>query len=181
MCFTNQEMKPRKENIFLSSVNGEIDNIFLQLRKADRIIYHEINCLEVSKVNDLKNQSLPLIDATSLKTSIDRMSLDPLWWDEHIIYMLNDRSNNLFRLIEEYNEYLKSRQIAQSNQNYTELRQVDNRLTVAIRRLGAMFYHFNSHLNSILVWLEKTTIQASQPEFGAKCDREYLENLIANS
>lgn len=178
MCFTNQRIKPIQENIFLSSLTMEIDSIFIQLRKADKIIFQEINWLEKSPINRLKNQSLPLIDGKSLKTSISQLSPHQLLWDEHIIYMLENEGNNLFKLIDEYNEYLNLRQIVQDRQDYTELRRVDNQLAVAIRRLGAMFYHLNSHVNLIIVLLGSATIKAEKEVLKVKNGQEYLNNRI---
>lgn len=168
MCFTNQQMKPIEENILLSSLTMEIDSIFIQLRKADQIISNEIKGLEGSQINPSKNQSLVAINGKSLKTSLFQMSPHPLLCDEHIIYMLENEGNNLFALIDEYNDYLKCRQIVQDKQDYAELRRVDNQLAVAIRRLGAMFYHLNSHVNLIMVLQGSATIEAEKQLIGAK-------------
>ncbi|WP_254013208.1 hypothetical protein [Limnofasciculus baicalensis] len=176
MCFTNQQMKPIEENILLSSLTMEIDSIFIQLRKADKIIFNEINCLERSSINRLKSQSLSLVDGKRLKTSIYQMYPHRLLWDEHIIYMLENEGNNLFKLIDEYNEYLNLRQIVQDRQDYTELIQVDNQLAVATRRLGAMFYHLNSHVNLIIVLLGSATIEVEKQQVGVKNGQEYFNN-----
>ena len=181
MYFTNQQMKPIEENILLSSLTIEIDSIFIQLRKADKIIFNEINCLERSPINRLKKQSLSLIDGKSLKTSISQMSPHRLLWDEHIIYMLENEGNNLFKLIDEYNDYLNLRQIIQDRQDYRELMRVDNQLAVAIRLLGAMFYHLNSHINLIIVLHGSATIEAEKNLVGVKNGQEYLNTLIANA
>ncbi len=137
----------REETILLSSLTAEVDTIFLQLRKAHKIINRELGSIERQGIKGTNKAALTQINEEGLKKIIAKL---PSWHfteDEHVVYMLEDRQDNIFKLIREYNEHLERRNDEIANQNLALLRDADEHIIYYIQRLGAMIYHLNIHLN----------------------------------
>jgi hypothetical protein len=130
----------KESQVLLSYLIFEVDNIFFNLRKADKLIRRELNLLK-------------------LKVIIENTPPQYLLMDEHIAYMLQDDDNSLFKLIRDYNSYLDIRNNEQEDNNYTGLIALDEKLVHHIRYLGAMTYHLNIHLNLLTVLLKNASIQ----------------------
>lgn len=112
MTMVYRETKKKEENLFFSSLTLEVDDLFYNLRKADKIIHRELNLLSQQKLDLLEKTSLtPLtpLNEQRLKGIIDKMPRQYLLADEYIIYMLENEENSLFKLIRGYNEYLAKR------------------------------------------------------------------------
>jgi Mg2+ and Co2+ transporter CorA len=137
----------REEKILLSSLATEVDTIFLQLRKAHKIINRELGSIDRQGMRGANKAALIPIDEEELRKIIAKL---PSWHfteDKHIVYMLEDRQDNIFKLIREYNEYLDRRNDEIVNQHPARLRDADEQIIYYIQRLGAMIYHLNIHLN----------------------------------
>ena len=144
--------------VLLSYLIFEVDNIFFNLRKADKLVRRELNLLKQKKFCLLKQTLIPPINEGKLKAIIENMPPQYLLMDEHIAYMLKDDDNSLFKLIREYNSYLDIRNNEQDDKNYTELIALDEKLVHHIRYLGAMMYHLNIHLKLLTVLLKNASI-----------------------
>ena len=144
--------------VLLSYLIFEVDNIFFNLRKADKLIRRELNLLKQKNFCLLKQTLITPINEGKLKAIIENMPPQYLLMDEHIAYMLKDDDNSLFKLIREYNSYLDIRNNEQDDKNYTELIALDEKLVHHIRYLGAMMYHLNIHLNLLTVLLKNASI-----------------------
>jgi len=144
--------------VLLSYLIFEVDNIFFNLRKADKLIRRELNLLKQKNFCSLKQTLITPINEGKLKAIIENMPPQYLLMDEHIAYMLKDDDNSLFKLIREYNSYLDIRNNEQDDKNYTELIALDEKLVHHIRYLGAMMYHLNIHLNLLTVLLKNASI-----------------------
>ena len=144
--------------VLLSYLIFEVDNIFFNLRKADKLVRRELNLLKQKKFCLLKQTLIPPINEGKLKAIIENMPPQYLLMDEHIAYMLKDDDNSLFKLIRDYNSYLDIRNNEQDDENYTELIALDEKLVHHIRYLGAMMYHLNIHLNLLTVLLKNASI-----------------------
>jgi len=144
--------------VLLSYLIFEVDNIFFNLRKADKLVRRELNLLKQKNFCLLKQTLITPINEGKLKAIIENMPPQYLLMDEHIAYMLKDDDNSLFKLIREYNSYLDIRNNEQDDKNYTELIALDEKLVHHIRYLGAMMYHLNIHLNLLTVLLKNASI-----------------------
>jgi len=158
MLQTPTEQK-KECKVLLSYLIFEVDNIFFNLRKADKLIRRELNLLKQNNFCSLKQTLIPPINEGKLKAIIENMPPQYLLMDEHIAYMLKDDANSLFKLIRDYNSYLDTRKDEQEDNNYTELITLDEKLVHHIRYLGAMTYHLNIHLNLLTVLLKNASIQ----------------------
>lgn len=147
MCFAKKEISKNEENVLLSSLIVEVDTIFFKLRKADKVIRHELYWLNSTTLSDFKTLSLSSINWERFKKILYKIPPHHLLVDEYIIYMLDDETNSLFNLIGKYNSYLEQRKKAWEKKEHTELLKIDDKLAYYIRRLGAMVYHLNTHLN----------------------------------
>lgn len=145
--------------VLLSYLIFEVDNIFFNLRKADKLIRRELNLLKQKKSCLLKQTLITPINEGKLKAIIENIPPQYLLMDEHIAYMLQDDDNSLFKLIRDYNSYLDIRNNEQEDNNYTGLIALDEKLVHHIRYLGAMTYHLNIHLNLLTVLLKNASIQ----------------------
>ncbi|MBW4543325.1 MAG: hypothetical protein KME25_02590 [Symplocastrum torsivum CPER-KK1] len=149
----------KESQVLLSYLIFEVDNIFFNLRKADKLIRRELNLLKQKKSCLLKQTLITPINEGKLKVIIENMPPQYLLMDEHIAYMLQDDDNSLFKLIRDYNSYLDIRNNEQEDNNYTGLIALDEKLVHHIRYLGAMTYHLNIHLNLLTVLLKNASIQ----------------------
>ena len=50
MTMVYRETKKKEENLFFSSLTLEVDDLFYNLRKADKIIHRELNLLSQQKL-----------------------------------------------------------------------------------------------------------------------------------
>lgn len=153
----NTRLGKKEEKILLDSLTFEVDNVFLGLRKADQIIRRELNWLNTKKLYDFKNYSIEAIDDVNLKKIIEQMPPQHFLLDEYVAYMLENESNSIFKLIQEYNFCLELRNQRQEEDNFRELINIDEKLVYYIRHLGAMMYHLNIHLNLLNVLLRNTS------------------------
>lgn len=174
MCFNNQQLQKKEEKILLYSLTLEVDTIFLKLRKADQVIRNELNLLNTQDIKLSKVISLSPINWETLKKIIYEIPPQHLLIDEYILYLLDDETNSIFKLINQYNYYLEWRKKAQQNDDYIELRNVDDKLTYYIRRLGAMMYHLNIHLNLLNVLLKNADIIPEIPQIKTKSSQKKL-------
>ncbi len=158
MCFNKLHMNQNEEQLLLSSLSIEVDTIFLNLRKADQIIRHELGLLHQDKFELLTSYVIPPINQERLKKIIYKIPPHHLLADEYIVYMLDNKMNSIFKLIQEYNEYLAQRKRAQEERDYLELSSIDGQLSYYTRRLGAMIHHLNIHLNLIHVLLMNASV-----------------------
>lgn len=162
----------KEEKLLLSSLTFEVDNIFFNLRKACKTIRRELHQINQPKFINLKKNSIPPLDDRKLKKLILKMQPHHFLGDEYIIYMLKNENNNIFKLIQEYNEYLEKRQYEQEDDNCVGLTGVDEKLAYCIQRLGAMIYHFNIHLNLLNVLLKNTSSGAEAQQAAFKVPGE---------
>lgn len=146
-----------EEKILLNSLNIEVDNIFIGLRKADQTIRRELNLLNKKKLCNLKHTFIHPINEVTLQNLIEQMPSQHFLLDEYVAYMLENESNSLFKLIKEYNICLARRNKEQEQDNLRELMCIDEKLVYYIRHLGAMMYHLNIHLNLLTVLLKNTS------------------------
>ncbi len=160
-------MNKNSDKVLLSVLTAEIDNIFLKIRKADLVIRQELLLLSQAKFDCFKKIDIPDINGERLKEIINKIPLQNLSRDEYLIYMLDNESSSIFQLLEEYNCYLDSRKTAQE-EDYIKLRNLDEQLCYCIRRLGAMIYHLNSHLNLLTALLINQSIQLDKQQVGMK-------------
>lgn len=144
--------------VLLSYLIFEVDNIFFNLRKGDKLIRRELNLLKQTRILVSKTTLISPINEGKLKAIIEKMPSQYLLMDEHIAYMLRDEENSLFSLIKEYNGYLDERTNEQNNANCIKLIAIDEKLIHNIRYLGAMTYHLNIHLNLLTVLLKNASI-----------------------
>jgi hypothetical protein len=89
--------------------------------------------------------------------------------DNYISYMLEDESNNIFKVISEYNDYLDKRKKEKQFFSSQGLLDINEKLDDCIRRLGAMIYHLHIHLhihlNLLIVLIRNaSTTTDNQPE-----------------
>lgn len=158
MCCNNQDINKDEDQLWLSSLSVEVDNLFLSLRKADQIVRHNLSLLDEDKFELLNWQSLPYINQKRLKEIIYKIPPHHLLADEYIVYMLDSQNNSIFNLIEDYNKYVAQRNTAQAQNDYSILSTIDHKLSYYIRRLGAMIHHLNIHLNLIAALLVNTSL-----------------------
>ena len=155
MCLNNREFKREEEKVLLSSLAVEVDTIFLKLRKADQIIRHELCFLKYPSLQSLENSWVEPINVEQLKKIIYKIPPQHLLVDEYVLYMLDSKTTSIFDLVEDYNHSLELRQKLHQSNDPDDLKNVDEKLVYAIRRLGAMIYHLNIHLNLLTVLLIK--------------------------
>ncbi|MBE9125429.1 MULTISPECIES: hypothetical protein [unclassified Coleofasciculus] len=158
MCFAKKEISKNEENLLLSSLIVEVDTIFFKLRKADKVIRHELSWLNSTPFPEFKILSLSSINWDYFKKILYKIPPHHLLVDEYIIYMLDDETNSLFNLIGKYNNYVEQRKKAWEKNEHTELINVDDKLAYYVRRLGAMVYHLNTHLNLLSVLLTNASM-----------------------
>lgn len=155
----NQEIiQHQEDNELLLSIGIEIDDIFFNLRKADKIIRHELILLNQKKLDPLSKPLISPINETHLREMINQLPKKHLLMDKFIVYMLMSEKNNIFNLIREYNFYLEQRLSNQKDNDQDELIYTDEKLIYYIRHLGAMTYHLNIHLNLLTVLLKNTPL-----------------------
>lgn len=155
----NQEMlKQQEDNELLLSIGIEIDDIFFNLRKADKIIRHELIFLNQRKFNSCRKSLISPINENRLREMIDKLPKKHLLMDKFIVYMLMNEKSNIFSLIKDYNFYLEQRLNEQESDSQDKLIFIDEKLIYYIRHLGAMTYHLNIHLNLLTVLLKNAPI-----------------------
>jgi len=183
MTMVYRETQKKEENLFFSSLTLEVDDLFYNLRKADKIIHRELNLLSQQKFDLLEKTSLtPLtpLNEQRLKEIIDKMPRQYLLADEYIIYMLENEENSLFKLIRGYNEYLAKRKNQEEDDNPIGLLGIDEKLAYYIRHLGAMIYHLNIHLNLLSVLLKNTSLVAEIQQAAFKENHEIVSEELVN-
>lgn len=155
----DQEMiKQQEDNELLLSIGIEIDDIFFNLRKADKIIRHELVLLNQKKFDSLRKPLISPINENHLREMINQLPKKHLLMDKFIVYMLMHEKSNIFNLIKDYNFYLEQRLNNQEDDNQDGLIYIDEKLIYYIRHLGAMTYHLNIHLNLLTVLLKNAPI-----------------------
>lgn len=141
----------------LSSLAAEVDTIFLKLRKADQVICQELSLLKYEPMPKSEYIQIETIDVGRFKKTIYKIPARHLLLDEYILYMLDSKTSNIFDLVEDYNNALKRREKFYKRNDCSLLKKIDEQLAHGIRRLGAMVYHLNIHLNLLTILLVKST------------------------
>lgn len=152
------EIKRQGENILLSSLVFEVDDIFYKLRKADRTIRYELKLLNQRRSSAIDKTVLIPLNAKKLGKIIHKINPRDLLMDEYVIYILENRDNSIFHLIQEYNNYLETRKNECQGDNFKNLAAIDEKLIYTIRRLGAMICHLNTHLSLLAVLVRKASV-----------------------
>lgn len=181
MLQDNLEIK-KKEKTVIYSLSLEVDSIFLKLRKEHEIIRREIILLKQEKFSSLKEDFIACIEQDNFKTLIEKLPNSVM--DDYIIYMLEDESNNIFRLIGEYNECLNKRKQEKQSFDYKELIIIDGKLDDYIRRLGAMIYHLHIHLhihlNLLIALVRNAPVISSTQVEAPQATQEIVSEYIVN-
>jgi hypothetical protein len=180
MCQDNAKREISGENILLSSLTIEVDNIFFSLRKADQIIRRELEILKQDKHNILNKKSINRINEEKFKKIIDNLLAQHLLLDEYIVYMLKNEKNSIFKLITEYNYYLDKRKTEQKDDNCTNLIEIDEKLVDYIRHLGAMIYHLNIHLNMLNILLKNASVAVESQHADISQSKEVVSQYMVN-
>ncbi len=180
MCQDNAKREISGENILLSSLTIEVDNIFFSLRKADQIIRRELEILKQEKHNILNKKSINRINEEKFKKIIDNLLAQHLLLDEYIVYMLKNEKNSIFKLITEYNYYLDKRKTEQKDDNCTNLIEIDEKLVDYIRHLGAMIYHLNIHLNMLNILLKNASVAVESQHADISQSKEVVSQYMVN-
>ncbi len=180
MCQDNAKREISGENILLSSLTIEVDNIFFSLRKADQIIRRELEILKQEKHNILNKKSINRINEEKFKKIIDNLLAQHLLLDEYIVYMLKNEKNSIFKLITEYNYYLDKRKTEQKDDNCTNLIEIDEKLVDYIRHLGAMIYHLNIHLNMLNILLKNASVAVETQHADISQSKEVVSQYMVN-
>lgn len=180
MCQDNAKREISGENILLSSLTIEVDNIFFSLRKADQIIRRELEILKQDKHNILNKKSINRINEEKFKKIIDNLLAQHLLLDEYIVYMLKNEKNSIFKLITEYNYYLDKRKTEQKDDNCTNLIEIDEKLVDYIRHLGAMIYHLNIHLNMLNILLKNASVAVETQHADISQSKEVVSQYMVN-
>jgi len=178
MCLNNKELKREEEKVLLSSLAVEVDTIFLKLRKADQVIRHELSLLEHPKIQAFENSQVEPINVEQLKKIIYKIPPQHLLVDEYVLYMLDSKTTSIFGLVEDYNHSLERREKLQHSNNQSDLKNVDENLAYAIRRLGAMIYHLNIHLNLLTVLLVKAPVLTDHQQISINESKDNLEKKL---
>jgi len=179
MCLTNKEMKREEEKVLLSSLAVEIDTIFLKLRKADQVIRHELSLLKHHSFQSFEKSQVEPINVDQLKKIIYKIPPQHLLVDEYVLYMLDSKTTSIFGLVADYNHALERRNKLQHSHEHSDLTRVDEQLVFAIRRLGAMIYHLNIHLNLLTVLLVKAPILTDHQQLAIHESQDTLKkNLL---
>lgn len=180
MCQDNAKREISGENILLSSLTIEVDNIFFSLRKADQIIRRELKILKQEKHNILNKKSINRINEEKFKKIIDNLLAQHLLLDEYIVYMLKNEKNSIFNLITEYNYYLDKRKTEQEDDNCASLIEIDEKLVDHIRHLGAMIYHLNIHLNMLNILLKNASVAVESQHADISQSKEVVSQYMVN-
>lgn len=180
MCQDNAKREISGENILLSSLTIEVDNIFFSLRKADQIIRRELKILKQEKHNILNKKSINRINEEKFKKIIDNLLAQHLLLDEYIVYMLKNEKNSIFNLITEYNYYLDKRKTEQEDDNCANLIETDEKLVDYIRHLGAMIYHLNIHLNMLNILLKNASVAVESQQADISQSKEVVSQYMVN-
>jgi hypothetical protein len=180
MLQNNEKIQNKEDNIFLSSLALEVDDIFFSLRKADQIIRRELNILGNKNIKVFKNTLIPPINEDKFKKIVHELPPHQILVDEYIVYMLENQNNSIFRLIREYNEYLEQRNNEIENEHFCGLIHVDEKLVHYIRQLGAMIYHLNIHLNLLTVLLKNASVVAETQHIAIKESQEAVTDYMVN-
>lgn len=180
MCPDNAKREISGENILLSSLTIEVDNIFFSLRKADQIIRRELKLLKQEKHNILNKKSINRINEEKFKKIIDNLLEQHLLLDEYIVYMLKNEKNSIFNLITEYNYYLDKRKTEQEDDNCASLIETDEKLVDYIRHLGAMIYHLNIHLNMLNILLKNASVAVESQHADISQSKEVVSQYMVN-
>lgn len=180
MCQDNAKREISGENILLSSLTIEVDNIFFSLRKADQIIRRELKILKQEKHNILNKKSINRINEEKFKKIIENLLAQHLLLDEYIVYMLKNEKNSIFNLITEYNYYLDKRKTEQEDDNCASLIEIDEKLVDYIRHLGAMIYHLNIHLNMLNILLKNASVAVESQHADISQSKEVVSQYMVN-
>lgn len=151
-------IKRQGENILLSSLVFEVDDLFYKLRKADRTIRYELKLLNRHKFGAIEKTTLIPLNAKRLGKMIHKINPRDLLMDEYVVYILENSHNSIFHLIQEYNHYLDTRKKECRANNFKNLADIDEKLIYTIRRLGAMICHLNTHLSLLTVLVKKASV-----------------------
>lgn len=178
----NNKIETREDRTFLSSLALEVDDIFFSLRKADQIIRRELNILINKKDKGFKKVLIAPINEVRFKKIIEELPTHQILVDEYIVYMLENPNNSIFRLIREFNEYLKERntEIESYYHNPSKLIGIDEKLVHYIRQLGAMIYHLNIHLNLLTVLLKNASVVAETQQTAIRESQEVVTEYMVN-
>jgi hypothetical protein len=152
------KIKRQGENILLSSLVFEVDDIFYKLRKADRTIRYELKLLNRHKFGAIEKAALVPLNDKRLGKMIHKINPRDLLMDEYVIYILENSNNSIFHLIQKYNHYINTRNNECKANNFNELADIDEKLIYTIRRLGAMICHLNTHLSLLAVLVKKASV-----------------------
>lgn len=181
MCLNNKELKREEEKVLLSSLAVEVDTIFLKLRKADQVIRNELNFLNYPNIHSFEKSWIEPIHVEELKKIIYKIPPQHLLVDEYVLYMLDSKTTSIFDLVEDYNHSLEHRQQLQQSKDCSNLKNVDEQLGYAIRRLGAMIYHLNIHLNLLTVLLVKAPILTEHQQIVINDSKDKLEKKLLDN
>ncbi|MGB7444348.1 MAG: hypothetical protein WA919_25060 [Coleofasciculaceae cyanobacterium] len=146
-----------EENLLLSSLALELDDMLLKLRRSDKLVCTEVDLLSQVKNKPLERTYLAPINEEKLKKIITQLPLQNLLRDEYIVYMIENGNNSIFSLIREYNEYVAKRNQEQESGEQLEIADIDDKLAYYIRRIGAMVYHLHTHLSMINIMLRNSS------------------------
>lgn len=174
MCLNNKELKREEEKVLLSSLAVEVDTIFLKLRKADQVIRHELSLLDHPNIQAFEKSQVEPINVEQLKKIIYKIPPQHLLVDEYVLYMLDSKTASIFGLVEDYNHSLERRKKLQHSNDESNLKNVDENLVYAIRRLGAMIYHLNIHLNLLTVLLVKAPVLTDNQQISINESKDKL-------
>lgn len=180
MRSNNNKIETRADHTFLSSLALEVDDIFFSLRKADQIIRRELNILINKKNKDFKKVLVAPINEEKFKKIIEELPTHQILVDEYIVYMLENPNNSIFRLIREFNEYLKERNNEIEDSQSIRLIAIDEKLVHYIRQLGAMIYHLNIHLNLLTVLLKNASVVAETQQATIRESQEVVTEYMVN-
>lgn len=181
MLLDDLEIKVR-EKTAIASLSLEVDNIFLKLRKEHEVIRRESIFLKQESFSLVKVDSITPINEQNFKALVDRIPRGIV--DNYISYMLEDKSNNIFKVISEYNDYLDKRKKEKQCFNPQGLLDINEKLDDCIRRLGAMIYHLHIHLhihlNLLIVLIRNaSTTTDNQPE-ALRETQEIVSEYVVN-
>lgn len=178
MCLNNKELKREEEKVLLSSLAVEVDTIFLKLRKADQVIRHELSLLDHPNIQAFEKSQVEPINVDQLKKIIYKIPPQHLLVDEYVLYMLDSKTSSIFGLVEDYNHSLERRNKLLHSNNPSDLKNIDENLVYAIRRLGAMIYHLNIHLNLLTVLLVKAPVLTNHQQISINESKDKLEKKL---
>lgn len=153
-----ENLEQRRENLLLSSLALELDDMLLKLRRSDKLVCSDVSLLDQVENKPLKKKIyLAPINEEKLRQIITQLPLQNLLKDEYIAYMIESSNNSIFSLISEYNEYVAKRNKEQDLDQQREIAHIDDKLAYYIRRIGAMVYHLHTHLSMINIMLRNSS------------------------